>query len=43
MVDDIKIEDDYTITRPISLDILANCNLSLNGNLIINNFNSGNY
>lgn len=43
MIDDITVEDDYIITRPISLDILANCNLNLNGNLTINNFNSGNY
>lgn len=42
-IDDITIDTEYSITRPISLDILKNVELTLKANLNILNTHAGNY
>lgn len=42
-IDDVTIDTEYSITRPISLDILKNVELTLKANLNILNTHAGNY
>ena len=42
-IDDVTIDTEYSITRPISLDILMNVELTLKANLNILNTHAGNY
>lgn len=42
-IDDVSIDTEYSITRPISLDVLQNVELTLNADFNILNTHAGNY